>query len=45
MQVRGLTHQDASAILRKAENTAKLVLGRPTDPSHFNALAALQVNT
>eukprot|EP00794_Sanderia_malayensis_P008083 gene8083-8948_t len=41
VQVRGLTHQDASAILRKAENTAKLVLGRPDDPSHFTSLAAL----
>ena len=38
MQVQGLSHQDASAILRKAEGTAKLVLGRPRDSSGFDSL-------
>ena len=38
VKVQGLSHQDASAILREAETTAKLVLGRPNDPSHFNNL-------
>ena len=31
VQVQGLSHSDASAILRKAEGTAKLVVGRPRD--------------
>ena len=38
----GLSHQDASAILRKAQHTATIVLGRPNDPSNYNKLAALQ---
>ena len=44
VQVRGLTHKDASAILRKAETTAKLVLGRPNDLSHFTSLVTEQVS-
>ena len=44
VQVRGLTHKDASAILRKCEITAKLVLGRPKDLSfHFKSLVKEQV--
>jgi len=42
VQVRGLTHKDASAILRKCESTAKLVLGRPYDLSHFTSLVREQ---
>ncbi|XP_065657579.1 multiple PDZ domain protein isoform X3 [Hydra vulgaris] len=38
VKVQGLSHQDASNILRKAETTAKLLLGRPNDPSQFNTL-------
>jgi len=38
VQVQGLSHQDASSILRKAEGTAKLVLGRPRDSSGFDSL-------
>ena len=38
VQVQGLSHSDASAILRKAEGTAKLVVGRPHDTSGFKSL-------
>ena len=38
VKVLGMTHQEASAILRRTESTAKLVLGRPNDPSNFNNL-------
>lgn len=38
VQVQGLSHSDASAILRKAEGTAKLVVGRLHDNSGFNNL-------
>jgi len=38
VKVQGLSHQEASAILRKTETTAKLVLGRPNDASIFQKM-------
>ena len=35
VQVQGFSHQDASAILRKAEGTAKLVIGRPAQAAQL----------
>ena len=35
VKVQGSSHQEASAILKKAGDTAKLLLGRPNDPSEY----------